>query len=93
MNESVIKIKSGQYFNLTFENDQYYNLNLKSNEYDFINSLDKNYDFYPRKELFDLSDINLYARFVGKSRIDNSPIFAIDLKSEIRRNKIEEITK
>lgn len=90
MNESVIKIKSGQYYNLTYENDQYYNLTLKVSEYEFINSLEKNESRYLTKNFID-KDIEVRARFVGKSRIDNSPIFAIDLMSQVRHRKIEEL--
>lgn len=90
MNESVIKIKSGQYYNLTYENDQYYNLILKVSEYEFISSLEKSESNNLNKNFID-RDIEIRARFVGKSRIDSSPIFAIDLMSQVRHRKIEEL--
>lgn len=92
MNESIIKIKSGQYYNLTYENDQYYNLILKVSEYEFINSLEKNESKYLTQNFIN-KDIEIQARFVGKSRIDSSPIFAIDLMSQVRHRKIEELIK
>ena len=92
MNETVIKIKSGQYANLTYENDQYYNLVLKDPDYDIINGINQT-EFFTKKELVELGEIDVYARYVGKSRIDGCPLFAIDIKSEIRRNKIEKITQ
>lgn len=89
MNESVIKISSGQYQNMTFDNDQYYTLNLSSNEYHFLQSLEDKPSAYNEHRLIDFGNIELYARYVGKSRIDNSPIFAIDLTTEIRKQRIK----
>lgn len=90
MNESVIKIISGEYYNLTFENDQYYTLSLSPNEYTFVASINEDINYKQRgNRLIDFGKIELYARYVGKSRIDSSPIFAIDITSEIRKQTIK----
>lgn len=90
MNESVIKIISGDYYNLTFENDQYYTLNLSPNEYTFVASVNENINYKQSgNRLIDFGKIELYARYVGKSRVDNNPIFAIDMTSEIRKQVIK----
>lgn len=92
MNEPIVKIISGDYVNITYENDVYYNLNLSENNYYLITTLESSFSGqeYTTKEK-NLGDIELYARYVGKSRIDGLPLFAIDLASSIRKNKIDQI--
>jgi hypothetical protein len=92
MNEPIVKIISGDYVNITYENDVYYNLNLSENNYYLITTLESDFSGqeYTTKEK-NLGDIELYARYVGKSRIDRLPLFAIDLASSIRKNKIDQI--
>lgn len=92
MNEPIVKIISGDYVNITYENDVYYNLNLSENNYHLITTLES--DFSGQEYMYkekNLGDIELYARYVGKSRIDGLPLFAIDLASSIRKNKIDQI--
>ena len=62
MKERIIKITSGQFWNITFENDQYYLFDLNQNEYQLIADLD---DKFLSTHL-NLGDIQLYARYVGK---------------------------
>lgn len=92
MNEPIVKIISGDYVNITYENDVYYTLNLLETNYYLITTLESVFSVqeYMYKEK-NLGDIELYARYVGKSRIDGLPLFAIDLASSIRKNKIDQI--
>ena len=92
MNEPIVKIISGDYVNITYENDVYYTLNLLETNYYLITTLESVFSVqeYMYKEK-NLGDIELYARYVGKSRIDGIPLFAIDLASSIRKNKIDQI--
>lgn len=92
MNEPIVKIISGDYVNITYENDVYYTLNLLETNYYLITTLESGFSGqeYTTKEK-NLGDIELYARYVGKSRIDGFPLFAIDLASSIRKNKIDQI--
>lgn len=93
MNELIIKITSGEYYNITFDNDEYYTLSLKDGDYQLLENISDPTDAHLRRNT--LGDIEIYARFIGNGRTHDwhqrCPLFAIDLESEIRKNKIEKI--
>lgn len=98
MNEPIVKIISGDFVNLTYDNDVYYTLKLSETNYYLISSLEGSFDTNeyatnpgPIWKDKNFGDIELYARYVGKSRMDGLPLFAIDLTSSIRKNKIDQI--
>lgn len=92
MNESIVKITSGDWVNFTFENDEYYTINLSESNYYLMTSLENSFDtgeFTTKTQNF--GDIELHARYVGKSRIDGLPLFAVDVQSAVRKAKIDQI--
>lgn len=91
-NEPIVKIVSGEFVNYTYENDKYYTLNLLESNYYLISTSEGSFDSdeYTTK-IKNLGNIELYARYIGKSRIDGLPLFAIDLASSVRKNKIDQI--
>lgn len=92
MNESIIKVTSGDWVNFTFENDEYYTINLSETNYHLITSLENKFDTGELStKPHSFGNIELYARYVGKSRIDGYPLFAIDVQSIVRKNKIDQI--
>jgi len=83
---NVIKLISGNMLNLTYENGVYYTLNLLEADYYIIKA--ETSITSTKKEI---GDIEIYGKYIGKSRIDGFPLFSIDLSSSIRNNKINQI--
>jgi len=91
-NETLIRVKSGKYYNLTFENDNYYLLNLDSSDYDIVAPYQPSFNTQVQEDIpVQLGSIEAFVRYIGKSRSDGSLMFAVDLKSEIRKDKINKI--
>ena len=90
----IIKITTGHYHNITYLIDEkiLFDSNLKVTDIDFIGGLEFKIDENKLKQLL-IQGNTILGIYRGKSRVDNSPIFSIDLTVEIRESVINEILK
>lgn len=92
----TIKILTGHYYNLTYIIDEVvsFDSKLKSNEVYVIAQLEHDISTEEQilKSLINKGK-NISGKYTGKSRIDGSPIFIIDLKVIYREIAIDEILK
>ena len=93
----LIKIISGYYHNITYSNDESVKLDtskLSISDIRVMLSINKyDNDDNDKITLFLKTNTSILGIYKGKSRVDNSPIFLIDLAIEIRESIIEEILK
>ena len=100
----VIKIITGHYYNLTYIIDEFvsFDNNLKSSDFVVIAKLEHDisqpliyFSYDEEKTLKKLINNigNISGKYIGKSRVDKSPLFTIDLKAEYRDITINEILK
>jgi hypothetical protein len=89
MNDNyIIKVKSGYYHNITYVQDECIELDMS-----LINPMDIIYpmsiEFIDESKIFDIFKFkSVLSVYIGKSRVDGSPMFRIDPILVIRNDKI-----
>lgn len=89
-----IKIISGYYHNLTYDNNSYYKVILNRSEFKVVVDMDINLDDNLREEMLkSINNLEINMLFIGKSRIDDYPIFRFNTDQVIREIKIDNLLK